>query len=201
MTQKWPIIPTIIAAAAVACMIGLGFWQLQRKDQKEALLARYGATAGLPAMAYPVVPLKDALPLYRMSSVTCMKVIAWRSISGTNEAGKSGLAHVATCQTGGAEGPGATIAVGWSKTPKTPTWTGGVIDGMIAPDSKQLIKLVASTPVAGLELLAKPSPAQIPNNHLLYAIQWFIFAAAAAIIYVLAVRKRNSGVVPEEPKP
>jgi surfeit locus 1 family protein len=192
MIQKWPILPTIFVAATVACLMGLGIWQLQRKDQKEALLAQYGAAAGLPAIAYPAVPLRDALPLYRKSSVACIKVIAWRSVSGTNQNGDSGLAHLATCQTGGAEGPGATIAVGWSNRPEAPAWKGGIIEGMIAPDNKQLIKLVATTPVDGLQLLAKPSLAQIPNNHLLYAIQWFFFAAAAAVMYVLAVRKRNA---------
>lgn len=65
------------------------------------------------------------------------------------------------------------------------------MNGIIAPESKQLIKLVATDEVEDLQMLAKPSPEQIPNNHLLYAIQWFIFAAAAAIIYVLAVRKRT----------
>lgn len=64
------------------------------------------------------------------------------------------------------------------------------MNGIIAPESKQLIKLVATDEVEDLQMLAEPSPEQIPNNHLLYAIQWFIFAAAAAIIYVLAVRKR-----------
>jgi surfeit locus 1 family protein len=31
----------------------------------------------------------------------------------------------------------------------------------------------------------------VPNNHLLYAIQWFFFALAAAVIYVLALRRRT----------
>jgi cytochrome oxidase assembly protein ShyY1 len=35
-----------------------------------------------------------------------------------------------------------------------------------------------------------PSAADTPNNHLAYAGQWFLFAAAALIIYILAVRRR-----------
>lgn len=188
--KRWPVIPTILVALAVATMIGLGMWQLQRKSEKEALLARYGAADGLPPVAWPVVPDPDALPLYRLSAVQCIRVIGWRSVSGTSASGKSGYAHLASCQTGGAEGPGATVAVGWSDRPVAPEWTGGVIEGVIAPEKAQLVRLVATRPVAGLALLARPSPAQIPNNHLLYAIQWFIFAGAAALIYVLAVRKR-----------
>lgn len=189
--KQWPVIPTILVVLAVATMIGLGIWQLQRKAEKEAMLARYEAAAGLPAVAWPSVPDPDNLPLFRKSSLMCVNVVGWQSVSGTNTEGKAGFAHIASCQTGGAEGPGAKVAVGWSDRPVAPKWQGGAMNGIIAPESKQLIKLVATDEVQELQMLAKPSPEQIPNNHLLYAIQWFIFAAAAAIIYVLAVRKRT----------
>ncbi|HKX90235.1 MAG TPA: SURF1 family cytochrome oxidase biogenesis protein, partial [Sphingopyxis sp.] len=39
--RRWPLIPTLFVAAAVAVMIGLGVWQLQRKADKEALIALY----------------------------------------------------------------------------------------------------------------------------------------------------------------
>ncbi|MEP7351393.1 MAG: SURF1 family protein [Sphingorhabdus sp.] len=190
--NRWPVIPTILVGLAVATMVGLGFWQLERKAEKAALLARYRTADGLPAISWPAVPDPKALPLYRMSAVQCIKVVGWRSVSGTSATGKPGFAHVAACQTGGAEGPGATVAVGWSERPESPRWTGGVVEGIIAPEKKQLIRLVATKPVAGLAPLARPSPDQIPNNHLLYAIQWFIFAGAALLIYVLALRKRNA---------
>lgn len=189
--MKWPVIPTILVGLAVATMAGLGIWQLQRKGQKETLLARYDAASGLEAVTWPSVPDAKDLPLFRKSSLMCIKVVDIQSVSGTNAAGKPGFAHVVSCQTGGAEGPGAKVAIGWSERPQSPTWKGGSISGVIAPDNAQLIKLIATDKVDGLELLAKPSPEQIPNNHLLYAIQWFIFASAAAIIYVLALRKRS----------
>lgn len=190
--MKWPLVPTILVSLAVATMIGLGIWQLQRKGEKEALLDRYEAATGLEAVTWPAVPYEKALPLFRKSSLMCINVLSVKSVSGVNSAGKAGFAHIASCQTGGAEGPGAKVAIGWSERPQSPTWKGGAISGIIAPDNVQLIKLVATDKVEGLQLLAKPSPEQIPNNHLLYAIQWFIFAAAAAIIYVLALRKRQS---------
>lgn len=189
--KRWPIIPTIIVTIAVAIMIGLGVWQLQRKAEKDALLVRYDAADGLPAIAWPVVPDPKALPLFRRSALMCVKVIRVETVSGSNIDGKSGFAHVASCQTGGAEGPGAKVAIGWSERPQSPKWGGGAVRGIIAPDGAQLIKLVSTDTVQGLDRLAPPSPSQIPNNHLLYAIQWFIFAAAASIIYVLAVQKRS----------
>ncbi|MGB5077853.1 MAG: SURF1 family protein [Sphingorhabdus sp.] len=189
--KGWPIVATILVTSAVAVMLALGFWQLQRKGEKEALLARYADAEGLPALVWPSVPNPEELPLYRMSALQCIKVVGWRSVSGTSADGKPGYAHLASCQTGGAEGPGATVAVGWSERPVHPDWTGGLVEGVIAPEKAQLIRLVATRPVAGLEPLAKPSPEQIPNNHLLYAIQWFIFAGAAAVIYILALQKRK----------
>ncbi len=190
MKRSWFIISVIFAAAAVLTMIGLGIWQLQRKGEKEALLAKLASAANRPAVSFPAVPVTGELPLFRMSSVMCLRVLEWRTISGSNIKDEAGFAHLASCQTGGAEGPGALVAVGWSDRPDAPAWKGGLVKGIIAPDNVQLIRLVATDPVPGFGLLKKPSPDSIANNHLLYAVQWFFFAAAAAIIFTLAMRKK-----------
>ncbi len=189
MKAKWPIIPLILVTAAVLTMMALGIWQLQRKSEKEALLARLSSAANMPAITFPAVPIAGDLPLFRKSSVVCLQVTDWRTVSGSNDKGEAGFAHLASCQTSGAEGPGAVVAAGWTKRLIKPDWQGGPIRGIIAPDKAQLVRLVATDPVPGLELLAKPSPDSIPNNHLLYAIQWFFFAFAAALIFALALRK------------
>ncbi|WP_397591356.1 SURF1 family cytochrome oxidase biogenesis protein [Sphingorhabdus sp.] len=188
--NRLPVIPTLLVALAVATMIGLGIWQLQRKEQKDALLSRYESAVGLPAVVWPTVPDPAALPLFRRSSLLCARVLKIETVSGSNSAGKAGFAHIASCRTGEVEGPDAKVAFGWSERPQSPRWSGGPVEGIIAPDGTQDIKLVSKDAVEGLEILAEPSPRQIPNNHLLYAIQWFIFAAAATIIYLLALRKR-----------
>jgi surfeit locus 1 family protein len=48
---KLPFWPTLLVGAAVAVMVGLGIWQLQRKGEKEALIARYAAAASQPEVA------------------------------------------------------------------------------------------------------------------------------------------------------
>jgi surfeit locus 1 family protein len=193
MTMRFPLIPTIIVALAVTTMIGLGIWQLQRKSQKEALLATYAAAADKPAIAWPSVAEADKLPLFRKSALMCVKVEKWESVSGKSRSGEAGFAHIAHCHLGGAEGPGAKVAIGWSPRPENPKWAGGAVTGMIAPDNAVLIRLVADSAPVGLETLAPPSTESIPNNHLMYAVQWFFFAAAAALIYLLALRKRQAG--------
>lgn len=192
--NRLPIIPTLLVALAVATMIGLGIWQLQRKEQKDALLSRYESAVGLPAVAWPKVPDPAALPLFRRSSLLCAHVVKIETVSGSNAAGKAGFAHVASCRTDDPTGSEAKVAFGWSERPQSPKWAGGRVQGIIAPAGTQHIKLVSTDAVDGLDILAEPSPSQIPNNHLLYAIQWFIFAAAATIIYILALRKRSNAL-------
>ena len=67
-----------------------------------------------------------------------------------------------------------------------PEWQGGSVEGIVAPGPR----LVAGRPAAGLAPLAPPDPADIPNNHLAYAGQWFFFALTALVIYLLALRRR-----------
>jgi cytochrome oxidase assembly protein ShyY1 len=191
--MKIPVVPTAIVAAAVAVMIGLGVWQLQRAQWKDALLVRYSQAAGLPPIAWPTMPPKGDLPLYRRATGFCLEVVSWRAVAGRNRDDQPGWSHIAACRTG-AEGPGMQADVGWSRSSDPPQWRGGPIEGVIAPDSKHGMRLVAATPAPGLAASAPPSPEAVPNNHLAYAIQWFIFAGIAALIYGLALRRRGKEI-------
>jgi len=188
MTRKLPIIPTILVALAVATMIGLGIWQLERRQQKEALLASYAAAAGEPPIGWPSVPPKEPLPLFRAATGNCLSVVGFRTAAGQNRQGDPGFLVIADCRTG-AEGPGLSVELGWSKNPNAGRdYRGGLVSGIIAPDSRSRMRLVAATPGPGLSASAPPSPDIIPNNHLSYAIQWFLFAGIAVVIYALALR-------------
>lgn len=195
MMRKFPIIAIIIALLAIGTMIRLGVWQLDRLAEKEAILAKYGNASSLAQIAYPTRYDDDNLPLYRRSSLNCLEVLGWSSESGKNAGDESGIAHIAQCKIGGAEGPktensGAEVAVGWSKSPQTPKWNGGMVSGIIAQGRAQPIKLTVQQPIAGLEILKAPDPANIPNNHFLYAVQWFLFAFFAALISGFAIQKK-----------
>ncbi len=188
---RLPLLPTIIVGLAIATMIGLGVWQLSRAQEKETLLARYEAARNVSPLAWPQVPPgDDQLPLFRKASVMCLEPVAASVQAGRNLKGQSGYSHLVDCRTG-AEGPGARVDIGWSQDPRTGAqWKGGEVSGVIAPDTEQRMKLVSATGLAGLQASAPPSPADIPNNHRSYAVQWFLFAAAALIIYALALRAR-----------
>ena len=191
MSRRLPLVPTIVVAAAVALMIGLGVWQLQRARWKEGLLSRYAQADKLPPISWPTVPVKrDTLPLFRHATGMCVKPIGQRAVAGENRSGEPGYAHIIDCATG-AEGPGMSVEVGWSKNPNAKVnWPGGLVSGVIAPDRRMGMRLVAASAPPGLEPSAPPTLASIPNNHRFYALQWFAFAAIALVIYGLALRKR-----------
>ena len=198
MTRKLPIIATIIVVAAVALMIGLGVWQIERAHWKERLLAQYGAAQKQPPIAWPTVPLKqEQLPLFRHATGVCLRPVDQRAMAGENLGGEPGYVHIVDCATG-VEGPGMSVEVGWSKNPNAKVnWAGGPVSGIIAPDRRSGMRLVAASAPPGLEPSAPPSLSMIPNNHRFYAIQWFAFAGIALLIYGLALRKRWT----EQPKP
>ncbi len=190
MIRKLPLVPTVLVGLAVAVMIGLGIWQLERREQKLALLESYEAAAGLPPIGWPSLPPKEPLPLFRSATGNCLQVTGFRTAAGQNLNGEPGFLVIADCRTG-AEGPGMAVELGWSKDPNAgKAWRGGLVSGTIAPDSRSLMRLVAASPGPGLVASAPPSPDTIPNNHFSYAIQWFLFAGIAALIYALALRQR-----------
>jgi cytochrome oxidase assembly protein ShyY1 len=188
--KRLPLIPTIIVALAVAVMIALGVWQLQRAQWKESLLATYAANANLPPIALPNVPNGKNPPLFRRAHAFCLEVVGWDAKAGRNTNGAAGWSHIARCRTG-AEGPGLSVDAGWSGKAEKPAWKGGAVAGRLAPDTQHIYRLVATTPAPGLQPSAPPSLDEIPNNHRAYAVQWFIFAGVALIIYALALRRRK----------
>ncbi len=199
-----PILPTLLVLGAIAMMVRLGIWQLQRADEKEALLARYSVAAELPEIAFPAMA-SDESSLFRRSAANCQEPGAAKVEGGLNRDGVAGWRHTITCGKG-AEGQGLTVDIGWSsRFDETVTWNGGPVRGIISrqPDHRSLLAkamgagkppglmLVLTVPAPGLKPSALPSLQDIPNNHLAYAVQWFVFAGVAAAIYGLALWQRR----------
>lgn len=186
MTRRIPVIPTIIVAAAIATMIALGFWQLDRKGQKEAMLARYHRAETMSSLVTYPGPGEDVEPvLYRMTRIDCATPTKATSVAGRGHEGATGVAQRVECPL--PTGRTVTVDIGFSRDPTPVEWSGGEVQGIIAPGGR----IVATVPLAGLAPLAAPDPADVPNNHLAYAGQWFFFALTALVIYILALRRRN----------
>jgi len=189
MMRRLPIIPTIFVLAAVGVMIALGFWQLDRRAQKEAMLARYAEAQTLSAeVSWPADPAAREALLFRRTTFDCQVEGKDRPIAGYDRKGTVGWAHSVTCVLPG--GARAEVVLGWAKDLAERQWSGGTVRGVIAPGAGNAVRLIADPPLAGLAASALPDPKTIPNNHWSYAIQWFLFAGVALLIYGLALRKR-----------
>ncbi len=206
--MRWPLVPTLLVALAVITMVALGVWQLQRKGEKEAMIALHERNIAMAAeVSFPALGPVDPTLYFRRSRVICLEPVSFAPRAGRDGAGRPAFRTIVDCRTG-AEGPGVLIAVGTQPGPdKTPAWTGGEVAGIIVPGPDQpgvlqkltgtatpaRAMLVADPPVAPWGANARPAPEDVPNNHLAYAGQWFLFALAAVVIYALALRKRLRG--------
>ena len=205
MTRRVPVVATILVAAAVAAMVWLGVWQLQRRHEKAALLALYATNIAKPPADLSALWPIDETGLFREASANCLEVTGWTTQAGHGAKGETGWSHIAACRTG-AEGPGFNVDMGVSQSPDPPKgWTGGAVRGRVVwtPDGQPLIArlfsapatktplIVAETAAPGLTPTAPPDPESVPNNHLAYAVQWFLFAGVAVIIYGVALARRR----------
>lgn len=205
--RRLPILATLVVAAAVATMIGLGLWQLQRAGEKKALLADYAAAAELPPLDLDPLLADEARPppplAFRRVRVTCRaREVAPELRGGRSAAGQGGYVHLLACRPG-ASGLAGRLRVdaGWSPQPQELRLTldrriEGVL-GMVREEGP--IVVTAAEPAPPLAPSAAPRLDQVPDNHLAYAFQWFFFAGAALVIYALALRRRLSRA-PQVPK-
>ncbi|WP_353229769.1 SURF1 family protein [Novosphingobium sp.] len=203
--RRPPVFATLLVLLAVATMIGFGMWQLRRLAWKQDILARYAAAEAMPAPLPIAGATMPANAAYRHVVWDCPAPGPDQVVGGSNAAGRSGWVHAVTCRH---QADGVTtvvpVVIGWSLGIVPVQWAGGAIVGVAVPGPKSGVVLpaagptshnldwhiIADPPLAGLAANARPDPATIPNNHLSYAVQWFLFAATALIIYALALRRR-----------
>lgn len=200
--KRLPILATLVVLVAVAAMVALGLWQLQRRAEKAALIARAEANLNRPVQPLPT-RIDDTL-LFAQVTAGCAAIERWTMGAGRAADGSSGYRHIAACRT--ATGQRFAVDMGVAADPKFhPRWSGGPVQGTLshAPGGATLLDrmtgnaappapmIVSDTPAPGLKASRRPDPASLPDNHLAYAIQWFAFALAAIIIYLLALRRRS----------
>ena len=189
MLRRIPVLPTLVVLIAVAIMVRLGFWQLDRLHEKQALLTQYARAGTMSAsVIVPGDPAARARLAFRHVGTVCRAIGPTATRAGRNLRGLSGWAHWTTCTL--PDGVKAQVNIGWSASPAAVPYTGGNVSGIVLPDGPHGARMVATIPVRGLEPNAIPDPADLPNNHFAYAIQWFLFALTALVIYALALRKK-----------
>jgi len=208
--KRLPILPTLIVLAAMAAMVALGLWQMQRAQWKERLLADLQAAQTMPALDLdPLLARGTAgdVPLaFRRVLVTCAPSEAAPSLRAgrSRSGGQPGYSYFVRCRPGAEDLAGRIeVNAGWASGPDQslrPRLTGTVAGVLGTVEPAGPVILTAAAPAAGLQASEPPRVDDIPNNHMAYAFQWFFFAVTAGVVYVLALRRRRS-VAPRGPQP
>ena len=209
--KRLPVLAAALVAIAVAAMIGLGVWQLRRADEKAVLLALYERNRAMSSeIALPIIAPVPDTALFRHASAMCLEVTEWRAVAGRGIDGRNGWRYLASCRRA-SEGPGFIANMGVASTANLrPAWKGGAVSGQVSlePVASSLIAtlvgrgdvprpmIVAGQPAPGLAPSAAASPEDMPNNHLAYAVQWFVFAGIAALIFGIALWRRRNDAPP-----
>ena len=196
--KRIPVFPTLLVLLAIGVMVRLGFWQLDRLHQKEAVMVRYAAAQKQAPVVLESVPESERYLFWNVT-FPCSQPVDGGMMAGRNAKSETGWAHVKICNGGTVSDAAAKngqrlvkvpVVIGWSSEPKDTAWAGGTVSGIVAPGAGNTVRIITDPPLAGLEPNAKPDPSSVPNNHLSYAVQWFLFALTALVIYGLALRKR-----------
>lgn len=211
MTRRFPVIPTVITAVGIIILCGLGRWQLERREWKHDLIARLTAAPNLP----PVTPAEfraammgDLSVQYRRANIDCFagpkKPYDLRP--GSSASGDSGFFVIVSCRPN-ALPPDIVAVAGWTRRVDAQDQVITLdyqLSGIIierpygdAPNRPRFM-LIPDTAIPPLARPRQPSAADLPDNHLAYAGQWFGLAIALAAIYGLWLRRR---MVAPSPKP
>lgn len=205
--RRIPVLPTLVVGIAVAAMIALGLWQLRRAEWKEHLLATYRASRGASDLyGIPAGMSPDDLA-FRHAHILCRVASAPTLLGGSDANGRPGFRNIVGC--GLIDGRTIMADLGWSSVGDRPAMPGigQRIEGrgLLIPDEVLARRVLGDRPgglpllmvldggAPGLQASIPPSIETIPNNHRSYAVQWFLFAGVALVIYAIALSKRSRG--------
>ncbi len=203
MSRRIPIIPTIITAAGILILCGLGKWQLDRRAWKHDLIERLAAAPNLPEVTqdeFRAAMMGDASIQYRRASIDCRagEKKPYDLRPGSSAAGTSGFYVVVSCLPN-TRSPDIVAVAGWTKRVDAKDMvisldhqlTGVVIERPYgdAPDRPRFM-LIPDKAISPLDRPLQPRATDLPDNHLAYAGQWFGLATALAAIYGLYMRRR-----------
>ncbi|MGB3723684.1 MAG: SURF1 family protein [Pacificimonas sp.] len=197
--MKLPLVPTLMVVVALPILITLGFWQLGRAAEKDSML---DALENAPNLA-PLILSGEEMASYpadsldfRRVSTRCQQISAAEALGGRSKQGQAGYSYFADCAPTMAEDR-FRINLGWDQRPdrRIDINAPAAVSGMVRADRGDMEQthripylLIADPALGGLLPSLQPTPADIPDNHMAYAFQWFGFAAVLAVIYGLYVR-------------
>lgn len=212
------LVPAVSTAVMLAILIGLGVWQLQRREWKHALVARIEAAETAPAVPLPAVP--DPFEKVRVVGRlrTDLHALYGAEVRGDVLGGQL----IMPLERVGADP--VLVDLGWVPNDDLSKMTlpQGAVDGFVRPPehagvfsgtdspAKRLFYTLDPGPIGAalglsrvapftLVAIGRPIPGVYPDpavalprpadNHLQYAITWFGFAVTLLVIFLLYAKK------------
>ncbi|PZO01680.1 MAG: Surfeit locus 1 family protein [Alphaproteobacteria bacterium] len=225
---RFPFGLTIVCVIALALLVGLGTWQLQRLQWKQGLIARSEASVTLPPVSLEALAqLPD--PEFRKAVLTCdfqnQPFVELQSIHD----GQAGVRLISACE-------GWLVDLGFVPDTVTdrPARQPSAIPGIVAearrveapngfappPEGNRFYArdTAAMSSALGVQGAVRPyvlfatgsawpqwaelqpsaPPAAFSNNHLGYAMTWFGLALALVAFYIVLLRRRLRADVPKD---
>ena len=203
MTRRIPIIPSIITAVGILILCGLGKWQLDRREWKRDLIARLAAAPNLPDVTpaeFRAAMMGDTSIQYRRARIDCRAGAKkpYDLRPGSSASGTSGFFVVVSCRPNNRP-PDIVAVAGWTRRVDAGEMSlnldhelaGVVIENPYGQaEGRPRFMLIPDAAIPPLARPQQPSAADLPDNHLAYAGQWFGLAVALAAIYGLWLRRR-----------
>lgn len=216
------ILPLLFGLIGAAILIGLGTWQMQRLQWKQAVLAEIEARIVADPVPLPADPQDQRdryLPVQAEGVLTGegLRVLASRKMVG------AGYRRIAVMETGGrrvlvdlgfvAEGEAVDLPQGPVRVVGNLHWPSEVDSYTPKPDEKTGLWFARDVPAMAQALHADPvlivardpvvpqieplpvDTSSIPNDHLGYAATWFSLALGwlgMTVLFLWRIRRRNA---------
>ena len=221
MTRRL-LLPLLFGLAGTAILISLGIWQLQRLTWKESVLAEIDARIGGAPAALPASPDPGTdrfLPV-RLSGETEAREIlvqasakrigpGFRVITPFVSGGRRILLDRGFIRAGAKADPRPALAMtvegnlhwpdevdGFTPEPDPDAglWFARDVAGMAAHlETEPVLVILRAASVEQPGIIAFPvDSAGIPNDHLQYAITWFLLAAVWVGMTIYLLRRRDT---------
>jgi cytochrome oxidase assembly protein ShyY1 len=191
MRRGLPLGPTLLVAAAVPAMLAAGVWQLHRLQWKQALLERLATAPQMPVLTRPDLSQRGLD--FRRAVAECAPTASPPAIrGGRNLKGQVGYSYIFECA-----GGRLSLDAGWSPRPDAkPFRLAAAWPGLLREHDGPHYVLIASKAIPPLEPSAPPTIDEVPNSHLSYAVQWFLFATVMLVIYGVYVARLTKAPPP-----
>lgn len=207
--RGYPLAATALTLVMLPILLGLAYWQYAvRLPWKHALIARLEAARTLPPVTardyYRAMIGRDDLQ-YRRAEVACRpgRVGPYDIKGGTSAGDDGGFLILVDCSDPSRRTkPDLVVVAGWTSRPDRITtldvdtdFAGTLIEHPYGSEpGRPQFMLIPTTAVAPLTPSRVPTPGDLPDNHLSYAVQWLAFAITLAAVYGVYLGQWRRGV-------